>query len=404
MQSTWVVGGYQTDFARAYAKEGLGLADLIKDAAIGALEDSHLSAAEIEAIHVGNAFAPIYCNQTHLGAMVSSTVPEFWGTPAASHEAACASSSIALLAATAELEARRYGCVLVVGAEQERTMPGSQAAAVQNAASWVGHENQGVELVWPYTFNILADEYDRRYGIDEAHLRAIGEINMANAKHNPRAQTRDWVFTEGSFEADDASNPLVAGRLRRNDCCQLTDGAVGLVVVSDEWLKAHPTTKPLARVAGWGHATVGLSLDSKLARDDGDFVMPHVRKAALDAQRRAGVGIEHIDSVEAHDCMTPSEYLAIDHLGITAPGMSFQAIEDGTIARSGALPINPGGGLIGGGHPVGATGARMVLDCVRQVSGTAGDTQVDGARRAQTLNIGGSTATTVSFILESVES
>ena len=98
--------------------------------------------------------------------------------------------------------------------------------------------------------------------------------------------------------------------------------------------------------------------------------------------------------------MTPSEYMAIDHFGITAPGQSWRAIEDGVLERGGAMPINPSGGLIGGGHPVGATGIRMLVDAAAQVAGRAGEHQVDGARRAATLNIGGSTATTVSFVLD----
>ena len=99
--------------------------------------------------------------------------------------------------------------------------------------------------------------------------------------------------------------------------------------------------------------------------------------------------------------MTPSEYMAIDHFGLTAPGQSWQAIENGDLLREGgATPVNPSGGLIGGGHPVGATGIRMLVDAANQVTGTAGETQVEGASRVQTLNIGGSTATTVSFVVE----
>ena len=98
--------------------------------------------------------------------------------------------------------------------------------------------------------------------------------------------------------------------------------------------------------------------------------------------------------------MTPSEYLAIDHFGITAPGESWKAVEEGWIARDGPIPVNPGGGLIGIGHPVGATGIRMLVDAAAQVAGEAGAMQVEGARRAATLNIGGSTATTVSFVVE----
>ena len=91
--------------------------------------------------------------------------------------------------------------------------------------------------------------------------------------------------------------------------------------------------------------------------------------------------------------------MAIDHLGLTAPGQSWQAIEDGRVERGGSLPINPSGGLIGGGHPVGATGVRMVLDASRQVTGRAGETQVDGASTFATLNLGGSASTVASFVV-----
>jgi acetyl-CoA C-acetyltransferase len=91
--------------------------------------------------------------------------------------------------------------------------------------------------------------------------------------------------------------------------------------------------------------------------------------------------------------------MAIDHLGLTAPGESWKAVEDGSIEMGGRLPINPSGGLIGLGHPVGATGVRMALDAFKQVTGTAGDYQVEGAKTCQTLNIGGSTTTTVSLIV-----
>jgi acetyl-CoA C-acetyltransferase len=91
--------------------------------------------------------------------------------------------------------------------------------------------------------------------------------------------------------------------------------------------------------------------------------------------------------------------MAIDHFGITAPGESWKAIEEGRLERDGSIPMNPSGGLIGGGHPVGATGVRMVLDASRQVTGRAGDNQVEGARTFATLNIGGSTTTTVSFVV-----
>jgi acetyl-CoA C-acetyltransferase len=122
-----------------------------------------------------------------------------------------------------------------------------------------------------------------------------------------------------------------------------------------------------------------------------------------DALRRAEVSLDDLGGFEVHDCFTPSEYLAIDHIGLTGPGESWKAIENGEIEIGGRLPINPSGGLIGGGHPVGASGIRMLLDAAKQVSGLAGDYQVDGARRFGTLNFGGSTATTVSFVVGMAE-
>jgi acetyl-CoA C-acetyltransferase len=135
-----------------------------------------------------------------------------------------------------------------------------------------------------------------------------------------------------------------------------------------------------------------------------------VRSAVLDALDRAHVTLDDVDGFEVHDCFTSSEYdcftsseyLAIDHIGLTGPGESWKAIENNEIELGGRLPINPSGGLIGGGHPVGASGVRMLVDAAKQVSGGAGDYQVDDAKTFGTLNFGGSTATTVSFIVSEV--
>ena len=159
----------------------------------------------------------------------------------------------------------------------------------------------------------------------------------------------------------------------------------------------------LAHIAGWGHHNAGLKLKDKLERSKGaTYIFPHVRQTIEDAWRRAGLsGIDAIDGVETHDCFTTTEYMAIDHLGLTAPGQSWQAVEDGRIERGGSCPVNMSGGLIGCGHPVGATGTRMLFDAARQVTDTAGECQIDGARTIQTLNIGGSCATVVSFVVAS---
>ena len=406
-QNVTILGGHQTDFAINIAKKDEDVADLTKQAIEATLEDAGIDADAIDSIHVGNAFGQLYNGQGHMGAMPATVIPELWGVPSMRHEAACASASMATLSAMAEIESGRYDCILVLGVEQEKNMSGAEAAGVQTAAAWVGHETEGIDFFWPYCFDRVADEYDKRFGVDDEHLRAIGELNLRNAKANPNAQTREWKFTSDSFGLDDHLNPVVHGRLRRNDVTQITDGAAGVVLVSDRWLAENGGRASIgrgkARITGWGHRTVGLPIDQKLARSaDSEYVMPHVREAITDAMSRAGIsGVEDLDLIETHDCMTPSEYLAIDHFGITAPGESWKAVEDGSLERDGRIPVNPSGGLIGGGHPVGATGARMLVDAMKQVSETAGDYQIDGARRAATLNIGGSTATTACFVVES---
>jgi acetyl-CoA C-acetyltransferase len=405
MSAIYVLGGYQSDFARNWTKEGRSIGDLIAEVTEGTLKRAGVDPAAVETIHVANAFGQLYTGQGHLAAMPATVAPGLWGKPAMGHEGACASGSLATLAAMAELEAGRYGCALVLGAEIEKSLAGGDAAAVQAAAAHVGHETENPALLWPSMFARIADAYGERYGIDDRHLRAIGRLNLENAKANPNAQTRGWALDAKSFSEDDDSNPVLTGRLRRNDCCQITDGGAGIVLVSDRWLRANPVHAPRARISGWGHRTVGLSLASKLERPrTSPYLMPHVREAIEDAFRRAGVdGASELDCIETHDCLTPSEYMAIDHFGITAPGESWKAIEEGAIAREGRIPVNPSGGLIGGGHPVGATGIRMLVDVTAQVSGEAGAMQIEGARRAATLNIGGSTATTVSFVVERSE-
>jgi acetyl-CoA C-acetyltransferase len=312
---------------------------------------------------------------------------------------------VAALAAMADLRAGNYATALVVGMELEKTVPGDAAAAHLGAAAWTGHEGSEATYIWPSMFAEVADEYDRRFGIDDAHLRAIATLNFANARRNPNAQTRDWRVPDLTLHGgDDTVNPPVEGRIRRYDCSQMTDGGAGVVLVNDDFLRDHPGVRPIGLIEGWGHRTVGLGLRQKLDRDAGNpYVLPHVRAAVHEAFGRAGVGLDDLDGIEVHDCFTPSEYLAIDHIGLTGPGESWKAIENGEIEIGGRLPINPSGGLIGGGHPVGASGIRMMLDAAKQVSALAGDYQVDGAHRFGTLNFGGSTATTVSFVIRSAD-
>jgi len=405
-QPVYVLGGYQTDFAKVWSRQGQDISDMTREATLGALAHSRVDEAQVQSIHVGNAFGELQRQQAHLGAMVAQVVPGLWGVPAMRHEGACASSSLGVLTAMAEIEAGRYDCVLVLGVEEFKNLPGDVASQNQNAAAWQGHEDIACTFMWPAAFGLLAQEYERRYGLDRKYLNRIAELNYGNAKRNPLAQTRKWSFDPLAFTDDDEANPMIEPGSRRQDCGQITDGACAVLLASAEFAQGHARKlgvplERMARIAGWGHHNAGLRLKDKFERSkDAPYVFPHVRQTIEDAWRRAGVaGIEAMDGVETHDCFTTTEYMAIDHLGLTPPGQSWQAVEDGRIEADGSCPVNMSGGLIGCGHPVGATGTRMLFDAARQVTGQAGACQIEAAKRVQTLNIGGSCATVVSFVV-----
>ena len=403
----YVLGGCQTDFAVNARRQGLSLFDLLRESVLGALDDASVDAAAIDACHVGNFVAELFLGQAHLGGMFAAIDPALDGKPAGRHEAACASGGIAILSAMADIEAGRHDCVLVAGVEIERNVPGGIAAGHLAAAAWVGEEGRDATFMWPWMFDRVAREYEARFGLKYEHLARIAEINIGNARRNPLAQTRDWQYEEGSFSADDAKNPVIEGLVRRNDCGQLTDGACAVVLAGPATAAAWAARRGVAlscvpRIAGWGHRTSHLQLQAKLDRSAGQpHVFPHVRDTIADAFRRAGVADwTQLQGIETHDCFSPTQYMAIDHFGITPPGQNWRAIEEGWIEPGGRIPMNPSGGLIGGGHPVGATGVRMLLDAARQVSGRAGAIQVEGARRFATINLGGSATTAVSFVVD----
>lgn len=404
--ATYVLGGYQSDFAKVWSRNGEDISDMVRAATLGALSDAQLDPEAIETIHVGNAFAELQRGQAHLGSMVAQMVPELWGVPAMRHEGACASSSLAALAAMAEIEAGRYDCALVLGVEELKNLSGDQSSVNQNAAAWQGHEDIDCRFMWPAAFGLMAQEYERRYGLKRKYLNRIAEINFGNAKRNPNAQTRKWNFEPAAFSDDDVLNPLIEPGTRRQDCGQITDGAAAVILAGPRFAANYAARRglrleQLPRILGWGHRNAPLRLRDKLAHSAGnDYVFPHVRQTITDAFARAGLDdVMQLDGIETHDCFTTTEYMAIDHFGITPPGQSWQAVESGLIEFGSKLPINPSGGLIGLGHPVGATGARMLLDATRQVTNQAGAYQVDGARTFATLNIGGSCATVCSFVV-----
>lgn len=413
MNKVYILGGAQTDFERNWKKEGKGMLALLKEAVADGLEKADITFDDIKELNkdnrvacfVGNFIAEKYTEQGHLGAFLTEVNPAFYGVPSARYEAACASSSVAIDAAQAKIQTGDYDVAIVVGWELMKTVDSKIGGDFLGRAAYYEKEGKGIDLPFPKLFGKLADETLRKYPeLDERRymdaLARISVINYSNAKRNPLAQTRKWFmsYEQASTRGTD-TNPLVGGKLAVSDCSQVTDGATVVVLCSENFIKERGIeNKPI--IKGYGHRTAPMLFEKKMADNAGSpYILPWTRQAVLDAYKRSGLSVDDIDVFETHDCFTSSEYAAISAFGLTEPGREYEAVESGLIAFDGKKPINPSGGLIGCGHPVGASGARMLLDLYKQVTGTAGGYQVAGVRNAMMLNIGGSATTNYVFVV-----
>ena len=413
MNKVYILGGAQTDFERNWTKEGKGMVALLKEAMADGLADaginyddvSKLNADNRIACFVGNFIAEKYTDQGHLGAFLTEIDDAFYGVPSARYEAACASSSVAIDAAATKIRSDEYDVAIVVGWELMKTVDSRVGGDFLGRAAYYDKECRGIDLPFPKLFGKLADETLKKYSrLEEKRymdaLAQISVINYENAKRNPLAQTRKWFmnYSQASTRGTN-TNPFVGGRLAVSDCSQVTDGAAVVVLCTERYFKERGFDKKPV-IKGYGHRTAPILFENKMAEGvDSPFILPWTRQSCVDAYNRSGLSINDIDVFETHDCFTSSEYAAISAFGITPPGKEYEAIEDGTISFNGMKPINPSGGLIGCGHPVGASGSRMLLDLYKQVTGAAGGYQVMGAKNGMMLNFGGSATTNYVFIV-----
>ena len=409
----YVLGGAQTDFERNWTKEGKNVIALLKEVITDALVDVDLTYDDIidlnkknkVACFVGNFIAENYINQGHLGALLTEVNPALYGVPSARYEAACASSSVALDSAISKIRLGEYDIAIVVGWELMKTVDSKVGGDFLGRAAYYEKEAKGIDFPFPKLFGKLADEYINKYNLNEERymnaLAMISNINYSNAKRNPLAQTRKWFMSlEQAKVRGTATNTLVGGRLAITDCSQVTDGAAVVVLASEKYVHERKNNVDIPIVKGYGHRTAPMIFSQKVLESrDNEYVLPWTRQTVLDAYNRSGLSLKDIDFFETHDCFTSSEYAAISAFGITQPGKEYEAIEDGVIAFNGSKPINPSGGLIGCGHPVGASGARMFLDLYKQISNRAGDYQIKDARNGMMLNIGGTATTNYAYII-----
>jgi acetyl-CoA C-acetyltransferase len=245
-------------------------------------------------------------------------------------------------------------------------------------------------------FSMVVPAYADKYGVDPAQLKEvlarIAAKNHANGALNPRAQFRKAMAVEQLL-----GMPPVAGQLGIFDCAGVADGAAAAVVVRAE--NAHRYTdqplyvKALASVAGDGKG---------LSDPEYDYTtFAEVVMCGADAYAQAGVTDprRQLALAEVHDCFTPTELVLYEDLGFAARGTAWKEVLDGAFELTGDLPVNPDGGLKSFGHPVGASGLRMMFECWLQLRGQAGDRQVDVSRGlALTHNLGGYPGEMVSFV------
>jgi acetyl-CoA C-acetyltransferase len=418
MGDVYVIGGSQTDFSRNWTKEGKSIIAMLKEVADDGMKSVNLTPDDIVdlnrknaiAIYVANFLAEYFCNQGHQGALLTEVNRAFYGIPSARYEAACASGSAALDAAMSKIRTGDYQIAMVIGFEMMKTVTSAVCGDYLGRGAYYETESKGVEYPFPKLFGRLADALLGKYGYEKerfmAALAKIAAKNYGNAKRNPNAQTRHWYMSEE--QANDRytnTNAQVGGLLALSDCSQITDGAAVVFLASESYARAYCRKNALhfnemPRIKGWGHRVAPMTFAKKIAesRDD-KYILPWTRQTIVDAYNRAGLGVDEMDFFETHDCFTSSEFAAISSLGITEPGREPQAIEEGITEMTGSKPINPSGGLIGCGHPVGATGVRMMLDLYKQVAQKAGAYQVKAARNGVMLNIGGSATTNYAFVV-----
>jgi acetyl-CoA C-acetyltransferase len=255
-------------------------------------------------------------------------------------------------------------------------------------------------------FGRIAQIYIDKYGANEADLAMVAWKNYAHAKLNPLAQMRDADLTFDCASQVSDKNPSVAPPLKVSDCSQITDGSASLVLVSEKFLEKIGRDKTKTpRLLGFGHTTDYLPLDKKDAPR-----FSTARKAAEQAFGMANLKPRDLNGADVHDCFSITEIVVYEILGLAEPGKGAELAKSGATALSQVrnekmkgkfafeLPVNPGGGLIGDGHPVGASGVRQVHEAYQQLTNQAGARQIQNAKRFLTFNMGGSLTTSVAML------
>jgi acetyl-CoA C-acetyltransferase len=364
--------------------------DLLLDAVGQAVASSTIPVADIDAFWLGTY-------QSGISGLTLSRPLRLKDKPVTRVENMCATGSEALRGACYAVASGAYDIAMAVGVEKlkdsgfsgltRQSIPGDGIGGALGATTG------------PANFSLLAPAYAKKYGLDEEELKTvmtrIAWKNHHNGARNPRAQFRKEVSTEAI-----RASPLVAGQLGIYDCSGVSDGAAAAVVVRAE--DAHRYTdqplyiKALSLVSGNGTGNLDPAYD---------FTgFPEVAASARQAYAEAGISDPRdvLALAEVHDCFTITELVLMEDLGFAERGTAWKAALAGMFDLDGELPVNPDGGLKAFGHPVGASGLRMIFECWLQLRGKAPANRqvrtVEQKTLGLTHNLGGGPGECVSFV------
>ncbi|MFF7595945.1 lipid-transfer protein [Streptomyces mirabilis] len=359
--------------------------DMAREAGSAALADAGITYAEVEQVPVG------YCFQPSTAGQRAAYELGLTGVPVYNVNNNCATGSSALMLARQFVEGGVADCVLALGFEKmKRGALGGGADGGDFSTSPVARHygvmaaRHGFEMSPPTAqiFGDAAREHMEKYGTTEAQLAAVGAKNHRHSANNPYAQFQDVYGVDEILAARVVHRPLT-----KLQCSPTSDGAAAAVVVSERFLERHEPARRVVEIVAQAMTT-----DTEESFASGSCVdvvgQPMSREAARQVYERSGLGIDDVDVVELHDCFSINELLTYEALGMCEEGESGKLVESGATTYGGRWVVNPSGGLISKGHPLGATGIAQVAELVWQLRGEAGPRQVPGARVGLAHNIG----------------
>jgi acetyl-CoA C-acetyltransferase len=356
--------------------------DLMLEAFNEALADAGLRTAQIEAAWLGVCLEENNVGKTAGPLAAALRLPRIAATRV---ENACATGTEALRGAAYAVAAGAYDIVLALGVEKLKdTGYGGLPARTRGVANDLWLPNATA----PGAFAQLASAYAAKHGIAMADLkRAMAHISVkshANAALNSKAHLRNLITEEDVLKAQ-----TIAAPLGLYDCCGVSDGAACAIVTTPEIARALKPTSELVTIKA-----VEVSVSNGEEQGFNNWDGAHIATAREAAARAyAGAGIDdprkQIHMAEVHDCFSITEAVLMEDLGFSAQGRVLHDVLDGMFDRDGALPVQPDGGLKCFGHPIGASGLRMVYEIYLQIHGRAGERQLKRIDCGLTQNLGG---------------